>query len=128
MDKIKANQDSQIQISQAASQAKAQQAQMEGQIKMQVQQAVNQGKLDELQKEAELKLELMAREFEYQMQIKQRESDVLNQRDTAKEDRKDDRTKLQASQQSKMIDQRNADKAPIDFESDGMDGLDGFRL
>ena len=128
MDKIKANQDSQIQISQAASQAKAEQAQMEGQIKMQVQQAINQGKIEELQKEAELKMQLMAKEFEYQMQIKQRESDVLHQRDTVKEDRKDDRTKLQATQQSKMIDQRTADKAPIDFESDGMDGLDGFRL
>jgi len=73
-------------------------------------------------------MQLMEKEFEYQMQIKQRESDVLHQRDTVKEDRKDDRTKLQATQQSKMIDQRNADKAPIDFESDGMDGLDGFRL
>jgi hypothetical protein len=45
-----------------------------------------------------------------------------------KEDRKDTRTKLQATQQSELIDQRKRDKMPIDFESDGMDGLDGFRI
>jgi hypothetical protein len=128
MAKIKANQDSQIQISQAASQAKAQQAQMEGQIKMQIQQAVNQGEIAKLETEARLKSDLMEREFNYQMQIKQKETDVLNQRDMLKEDRKDDRTKLQATQQSELIDQRKKDKMPIDFESDGMDGLDGFRI
>ena len=126
--KIKANQDSQIQISQAASQAKAQQAQQEGQIKMQVQQAINEGKLAELQKEADLKLMLMAKEFEYQMQIDKAKNDTAHQRDASQEDRKDDRTNLQASQQSKLIDQRKNEKGPIDFESDGMDGLDGFRL
>jgi len=126
--KIKANQDSQIQISQAASQAKSQQSQMDGQIKMQIQQAINQGRLDELQKEAELKMMLMEKEFNYQMQIKQKESEALHQRDSVKEDRKDDRTGIQASQQSKLIDQRKNEKGPIDFESDGMDGLDGFRL
>lgn len=128
MAKIKANQDSQIQISQAASQSKAQQAQMEGQIKMQVQQAVNQGKIDELTKEAELKMQLMAKEFEYQMQIKAKEIEVGQQQNNAIEDRKDARTKIQASQQSQMIDQRNTQRAPIDFESDGMDSLQGFRL
>jgi hypothetical protein len=128
MAKIKANQDSQIQISQAASQSKAQQAQMEGQIKMQVQQAVNQGKIDELTKEAELKMQLMAKEFEYQMQIKAKEIEVGQQQNNAIEDRKDARTKIQASQQSQMIDQRNTQRAPIDFESDGFDSMQSFRL
>jgi hypothetical protein len=36
-----------------------------------------------------------------------------------KEDRKDDRTKLQATQQSEIVDQRNKDKDPIDFENKG---------
>jgi hypothetical protein len=35
-----------------------------------------------------------------------------------REDRKDDRTKIQAGQQSKLIDQRSKDKEPLDFEND----------
>ena len=34
------------------------------------------------------------------------------------ENRKDDRTKLQATQQSELIDQRAKDKGPKDFEDD----------
>lgn len=129
MAKIKANQDSQIQISQAAAQAKAQEVQSLGQIKIQLQEAINQGKIAELQEEARLKKELMEVEFNYQMQIKQKESEVLGQREGIKEDRKDDRTKMQATQQSKMINQRKEDgMQAIDFESNGFDGFDGFRL
>ena len=42
-----------------------------------------------------------------------------------KEDRKDERTKIQATQQSEMIDQRNKDKPPKNFESAGNDILSG---
>ena len=34
-----------------------------------------------------------------------------------KEDRKDKRTEKQATQQSEIVDQRNKDKDPIDFEN-----------
>ena len=40
-----------------------------------------------------------------------------------KEDRKDERTRIQASQQSELIDQRNNDKPPKKFESTGNDIL-----
>ena len=42
-----------------------------------------------------------------------------------KEDRKDERTKIQATQQSEMIDQRNSGKPPKNFESAGNDILGG---
>ena len=42
-----------------------------------------------------------------------------------KEDRKDERTKIQASQQSELIDQRKNEKPPKNFESAGNDILDG---
>ena len=46
-----------------------------------------------------------------------------------KEDRKDERTKIQATQQSEMIDQRNNKKPPKNFESSGNDLLgEGFDL
>jgi hypothetical protein len=44
------------------------------------------------------------------------------------EDRKDSRTKLQATQQSQMIDQRKNDLLPTNFESAGNDTLGGFGL
>jgi hypothetical protein len=44
------------------------------------------------------------------------------------EDRKDKRTKLQATQQSQMIDQRKNDLLPSDFETTQLDndGLEQF--
>ena len=42
-----------------------------------------------------------------------------------KEDRKDERTKIQATQQSEMIEQRNSGKPPKNFESAGNDILGG---
>ena len=42
-----------------------------------------------------------------------------------KEDRKDARTRIQASQQSELIDQRNSGKPPKSFESAGNDILGG---
>jgi len=45
-----------------------------------------------------------------------------------KEDRKDERTKIQATQQSELIDQRKNDLLPKNFESAGNDNLGGFGL
>jgi len=42
-----------------------------------------------------------------------------------KEDRKDDRTKIQATQQSELINQRKNDLPPKSFESSGNDILSG---
>jgi hypothetical protein len=53
---------------------------------------------------------------------------VINGREEYKEDRKDKRTKIQASQQSELIDQRKNNKPPKDFESSGNDLLGGFNL
>ena len=51
--------------------------------------------------------------------------DLSNTPKTEKEDRKDERTKIQATQQSEMIEQRNSGKPPKNFESAGNDILGG---
>jgi len=81
-----------------------------------------------LQQEAAIKKELMELEFNFNMQLKDME--VKNQRgkETEKEDRKDERTKIQASQQSELIDQRNNKKPPKNFESSGNDILGGIDM
>ncbi len=78
-----------------------------------------------MEREAQIKMQLMQKEFEFNMQLagaKQQQEEVkLN----TIEDRKDKRTKLQATQQSEMIDQRRNNLTPINFESAGNDTLDG---
>ena len=49
----------------------------------------------------------------------------MKNKEAYKEDRKDERTKIQASQQSELIDQRNSGKPPKNFESSGNDILGG---
>ena len=75
--------------------------------------------------EVQHKKELMALEFQYNMQLKGIEVDGMKDRENQKEDRKDERTKIQATQQSEMIEQRNSGKPPKNFESAGNDILGG---
>ena len=62
------------------------------------------------------------------MQLKSMEVEGSKGKEKEKEDRKDKRTKIQASQQSELIDQRKSGKPPKDFESAGFDSLGGFGL
>ena len=78
-----------------------------------------------MQEEARLKKELMAEEFSYQMQLKGADIDEIRKREKDKEDRKDERTKIQATQQSKLIEQRQGEGKSMSFESTN-DSLDSF--
>ena len=63
------------------------------------------------------------------MQLKGLETENQKSKEAQKEDRKDERTKIQASQQSELIDQRKNDSPPKNFESSGNDILgSGFGL
>jgi uncharacterized membrane protein YqiK len=75
--------------------------------------------------EAELKKQLMNLEFQYNMQLKGVETEGIKNREKEKEDRKDERTKIQATQQSELIDQRKTGKPPKNFESAGNDIMGG---
>jgi hypothetical protein len=81
--------------------------------------------MQKMQAEAELKKMLMEQEFQYNMQLRQLEVEGVKSREKEKEDRKDQRTKIQATQQSEMIDQRNNQKPPKNFESSGNDIMGG---
>ena len=75
--------------------------------------------------EVQMKKELMGLEFQYNMELKGIEVDGAKGREKEKEDRKDERTKIQATQQSELIDQRNSGKPPKNFESSSNDILGG---
>ena len=80
-----------------------------------------------MEREAELKKDIMSYQFELDKQLKQLELQVISNKEGFKEDRKDKRTKIQASQQSELIDQRKNNKPPKDFEASG-DLLSGFNI
>lgn len=122
---IQAQAQANAQAQQVAAQAEVQKEQAITQMKMQLAQANAQFESQKLQQEGILKKELMGYEFQINMKLRGMEAEVFKSRDGAKEDRKDDRTRLQASQQSELIDQRKNDKPPKDFESAGNDVVSG---
>ncbi len=113
------------QASAAAAQAEVQKNQAIAQTTMQLEQTKSQLRIQEQQQEVELKKQLMKIEFDYNMQLKTMESRGMSDRENRREDRKDKRTKIQATQQSELIDQRNSGGTPKNFESSGNDILSG---
>jgi hypothetical protein len=51
---------------------------------------------------------------------------MVQQKEGAIEDRKDKRSKMEASQQSELISQRKNDSLPIDFENQPDTGMQAF--
>ena len=98
------------------------------QSKVQIEQSKSQFEIQKMEREAAIKKELMELEFQMNLKLRQAEVDNVKQREKEKEDRKDERTKIQATQQSELIDQRKKDTGPKSFESAGFDNLDGFGL
>ena len=98
------------------------------QSKVQIEQSKSQFEIQKMEREAAIKKELMELEFQMNLRLRQAEVQSVKERDKQKEDRKDERTKIQATQQSELIDQRKKDTGPKSFESAGFDNLDGFGL
>ena len=128
MENIQAQTESNAQAAQAAAQAEIQKQQGIADSKVKINQAQLQFDIRQLQEEASIKKQLMDHEFQLNMQLKQMEMQVVDGKDRMKEDRKDKRTKLQATQQSELIEQRKKDTGPKNFESAGFDNLGGFGL
>ena len=128
MENIQAQSESNARAAQEAAAAEMQKEQALGETKAQLEQVKAQLEIQKLEKEAAVKKELMQYEFELNMRLKQAEMQVINDKDKYKEDRKDARTKIQATQQSELIEQRKGFTGPKNFESAGNDVLGGFGL
>ena len=125
MENIQAQAQSNAQAAEQAAQIEMQKNQAKTDSQIQVEQAKAQFESKKLQEEMMAKKELMALEFQYNMQLKNMETQTLQNREKEKEDRKDERTKIQATQQSEMIEQRKSGKPPKKFESAGNDTIGG---
>jgi hypothetical protein len=122
---IQAQAEANMQTQQAAAELEVQKQQALKQAEAELEQMKAQMEAQKMEQEVMHKKELMGLEFQYNMQLKGIEADGLKQKEKDKEDRKDERTRIQASQQSELIDQRNNAKPPKNFESAGNDILGG---
>ena len=109
---------SNIQMGQSAAESEIHKQQGIAESKVQLAQAQTEFDIKKLFTERDIKKELMQYEFELNKQLKEMELQVIDKKEQFKEDRKDERTKLQANQQSAMIDQRKNDTGPIDFKEE----------
>ena len=114
---IQAQSQANIQAQQAAAESEMQKQQSIAQTSMALEQSKNDLDIQKLHQEAAIKKELMALEFQYNMQLKDMEVGGKKHAEKNKEDRKDERTKIQATQQSELIEQRNGNLPPKNFES-----------
>jgi hypothetical protein len=94
--------------------------------KVQYEQARTQMEINKMQIAADLEKIKMQQKFEYDMQLKQLEVQAMQQKESAIEDRKDKRSKMEATQQSEMISQRQNDSLPKDFENEPDMGMQAF--
>ena len=120
---MQAQAEANIQQQESSAKLEIEKNQAVAQTAISIEQAKSNFEMEKLIQEAEIKKQLMQLEFDYNMQLKMGEGRGKDKAEKEKEDRKDNRTKIQASQQSEMIDQRNNNKPPKDFESSGNDTL-----
>ena len=125
LENIQAQSQSNTEAAQAAAQVEMQKDQALTASKSELEQVKAQLEAQKMEQEVMYKKELMALEFQYNMQLKGIEVDGIKQREKQKEDRKDERTKIQATQQSEMIEQRKSGAGAKNFESAGNDTIGG---
>ena len=125
---MQAQAQSNAQLAEQTAMAEANKQQILTEQKMQLEKAKSDFEVQKMEREAQIKQQLMELEFNYNMQLTQAQGQTRKQGEEFKEDRKDERTKIQATQQSELIDQRKNDLLPKNFESAGNDTMGGFGL
>ena len=116
------------QAAEQATLAEMQKQQALAETEVQIEQAKSQMEIQRMQTEATIKKELMAEEFGYNMQLARIKADAEGMKEKEIENRKDNRIKMQGTQESQLIQQRQNNALPTDFESAGFDSLGGFDL
>ena len=123
---IKAQGDSQAETAEKTAMAEVQKQEAIMGANVQFEQSKNQMEIQRMEIAAQLKAQEMQTKFQFDMQLKQLEVQNMQQKENAIEDRKDTRSKMEASQQSELISQRQNDSLPIDFENQPDQGMQAF--
>jgi len=120
---IKAQSEANIQAQNAAAMMEVKKNEAVTMSQLQLEEAKANFKAKALEQEAAIKKDLMEHEFRLNIQLEQAKNQSVDGKEKMKEDRKDERTRIQASQQSELIEQRNNGKSPKSFESAGNNNL-----
>jgi len=116
---IQAQAQANAQSAEKAAMAEVQKQQALTAEKVAIEQAKSNFEMQRMQTEAQIKKELMAAEFQYNLQLAQMKAQATKQKETEIEDRKDKRIEKEGTQQSQLIEQRQTQGVPRDFESAG---------
>ena len=125
---IQAQAEANAQASERAAMAEVEKQQALTSEKVSIEQAKSEFEIQRMEREAQIKAQLMATEFEYNLQLAQAQIGATKQKEAEIEDRKDKRVKIQGTQQSELIQQRQTEGIPKNFESQGNDVMGGFDL
>ena len=125
---IQAQAQANAQASEKAAMAEVQKQQALTAEKVAIEQAKSNFEMQRMQTEAQIKKELMATEFQYNLQLAQMKAKEANIKEAEAQDRKDKRIEKEGTQQSELIEQRQTQGLPKNFESAGNDNLGGFDL
>ena len=113
---IQAQADANAQTAERAAMAEVQKQEALSAQNLNYEKAKAQFDIQKMQTASQIKKEEMQIKFEYDKQLKQMEVDQMIEKEKYIEDRKDNRTKLEGTQQSQMIDQRKNDLLPTNFQ------------
>jgi len=125
---IQAQAQANAESSEKAAMAEVQKQQALTAEKVAIEQAKSNFEMQRMQTEAQIKKELMATEFQYNLQLAQMKAQTTKEKEAEIQDRKDQRIEKEGTQQSQLIEQRQTQGLPRDFESAGNDNLGGFDL
>jgi len=114
---IQAQADAQASTAEKTAMAEVQKQEAISGSNVQFEQAKSQIELQRMQTAWQIKQQEMQLQLQHDVQLKEMDLKTMEAKETRIEDRKDGRTKIQATQQSKMISQRQNDLPPEDFEN-----------
>jgi len=120
---IQAQAQANAQSAEKAALAEMQKQQALAETEVQVEQAKSQFEINKMQQKAEIDRQLLELRYSFDEKLKKMDLQMIKNKEALLEDRKDERTRIQATQQSQMIDQRKNDLLPTDFEKNQVDPL-----
>ena len=113
---MQAQAQSNAQLAEQTALAETQKQQVITEQKIQLARAESDFEIQQMQQKAQLDQQLLELKYTYDMRLKEMEVNSQQAKEQMIEDRKDNRTKLEGTQQSEMIDQRKNNLLPIDFQ------------
>ncbi len=122
---IQAQAQANAQSAEKAALAEMQKQQALAETEVQIEQAKSQFEINKMQQKAEIDRQMLELRYSFDEKLKKMDLQIMKEKEASIEDRKDERTRIQATQQSQMIDQRKNDLLPTDFEQNQQNPLLG---